>query len=83
VTLERRVKANSPSLCPIIASVTKTGTCLRPSWTAIVWPIISGMTVERRDQVLMTFLEPFSFCHFHLLEQVVVDERALLQAARH
>src|SRR3954463_1012143 len=31
-----------------------TGTCLRPSCTAMVWPTISGMIVERRDQVLMT-----------------------------
>ena len=29
-----------------------TGTCLRPSWTAIVCPTISGKTVEVRDQVL-------------------------------
>jgi hypothetical protein len=28
-----------------------TGTCLRPSWTAIVCPTISGKTVEVRDQV--------------------------------
>src|SRR5260370_2361285 len=39
-----------------------TGTCLRPSWTAIVWPSISGTIMERRDHVLMTFLAPFSFC---------------------
>src|SRR3989440_8352304 len=45
-----------------MASVTKTGTCLRPSCTAIVCPSISGMIVERRDQVLMTFLEFRSFC---------------------
>ncbi len=32
----RRVGANSPSLCPTIDSVTNTGTCLRPSCTAIV-----------------------------------------------
>src|SRR3982751_6328219 len=31
-----------------------TGTCLRPSWTAMVWPTMSGMIVERRDHVLMT-----------------------------
>src|ERR687893_2178550 len=39
-----------------------TGTCLRPSCTAMVWPIMSGMTVERRDQVLMTCLLPASLC---------------------
>src|SRR3954452_18127180 len=31
-----RVGANSPSLCPTIDSEMNTGTCLRPSWTAIV-----------------------------------------------
>ena len=30
------VGANSPSLWPTISSVTYTGTCLRPSWTAKV-----------------------------------------------
>src|ERR1051326_8562002 len=45
-----------------MASVTTTGTCLRPSCTAIVCPSISGMIVERRDQVLMTFFEFLSFC---------------------
>src|SRR5512141_175641 len=29
-----------------------------PLWTATVWPTISGTTVERRDQVLTTFLSP-------------------------
>src|SRR4051812_3939538 len=43
-------------------SVTNTGTCLRPSCTAIVWPSMSGMIVDRRDQVLMTFLVPRPFC---------------------
>src|SRR5688500_16036464 len=33
----------------------------RPLCTAIVCPTISGMTVERRDQVLMTFLSPPRF----------------------
>src|SRR5207302_1906847 len=49
-----RVGANSPSLWPTIDSVMYTGTCLRPSWTAMVWPTMSGMIVERRDHVLMT-----------------------------
>src|SRR5699024_6966623 len=31
-----------------------TGTCLRPSYTAIVWPMNDGKIVERRDQVLIT-----------------------------
>src|SRR5918996_4822685 len=56
-----RVGANSPSLCPTIDSETNTGTCLRPSWTAIVWPIMSGTIVERRDQVFTTFFSPRSF----------------------
>src|SRR4051794_9099847 len=34
---------------------------LRPLWTAIVCPTISGTTVDRRDQVLMTFLSPPRF----------------------
>src|SRR6476469_7625487 len=54
--------ANSPSLCPTMPSGTNTGTCLRPSCTAIVCSSMSGMIVERRDQVLMTFLLPLSFC---------------------
>src|SRR6266496_1763866 len=37
------------------------GTCLRPSWTAIVWPTMSGMTVLRRDQVRMTRLSRLRF----------------------
>src|SRR5699024_1960580 len=56
------VGANSPSLWPTMFSEMNTGTCLRPSWTANVWPMKSGMTVDRRDQVLMTCLVPFSFC---------------------
>src|SRR3954469_21596757 len=42
-------------------SVTKTGTCLRPSCTAIVCPSMSGMIVERRDHVRITCLLPLSF----------------------
>src|SRR5215471_9587127 len=38
-----------------------TGTCLRPSCTAIVCPSIAGTIMERRDHVLMTFRVPFSF----------------------
>src|SRR5436853_2924767 len=57
-----RVGANSPSLWPTMASLTNTGTCLRPSCTAIVWPSIAGTIIERRDHVLMTCLVPLSFC---------------------
>src|SRR6266404_3472876 len=34
-------------------SDTSTGTCSRPLCTAMVKPTISGMTMERRDQVLI------------------------------
>src|SRR5215831_19884631 len=51
-----RVAANSPSLWPTIWSVTYTGTCCLPLWTAIVRPMKSGRIVERRDQVLIGFL---------------------------
>src|SRR5579872_381163 len=52
--LNVRVAANSPSLCPTMFSVTYTGTCFRPSYTAMVCPTISGTTVERRDHVRIT-----------------------------
>src|SRR3989304_2412168 len=41
-------------------SVTKTGMNFRPLCTANVYPTISGVMVERRDQVLMIFLSPVS-----------------------
>src|SRR3989304_4383034 len=41
-------------------SVTKTGMNFRPLWTAKVKPTMSGMMVDRLDQVLMTFLSPVS-----------------------
>jgi hypothetical protein len=53
-----RVGANSPSLWPTICSEMKTGTCFRPSCTAIVWPTISGKIVELRDHVRIMFFEP-------------------------
>src|SRR6202048_3912188 len=53
--LNVRVGENSPSLCPIICSVTYTGMNFLPLCTAMVWPIISGTIVERRDQVFTTF----------------------------
>src|SRR6185503_16073701 len=59
--LNWRVGANSPSLCPTMFSVTYTGMNLRPLWTAMVCPTISGITVERRDHVLMTFFSPPRF----------------------
>src|SRR5207248_5253308 len=56
-----RVGANSPSLCPTMFSVTKTGMNLRPLCTAKVCPTRSGRMVERRDRVFTTF---FWFCRF-------------------
>src|SRR3974377_62650 len=53
--LKERVGANSPSLCPIICSVTYTGINFLPLCTAMVCPIMSGTIVERRDQVFTTF----------------------------
>ena len=46
-------------------------------------PTMSGMIVDRRDQVLMTLLSPLELENVHLLQQVVVDEWGLLQATRH
>src|SRR5258708_37585964 len=48
-----RVGAISPSLCPTMYSQMSTGTSCRALCTAIVRPIISGSTTERRDQVLI------------------------------
>ena len=42
-----RVGANSPSLWPTMFSVMYTGMNFFPLCTAIVWPTISGMTVDR------------------------------------
>ena len=60
-------------------SVTYTGMNFFPLCTASVCPTISGMTVERRDQVLMTFFSLAAVHRLDLLEEVRVDERALLQ----
>src|SRR6185437_8127042 len=51
-----RVGANSPSLWPTMDSLMNTGTCFLPSWTASVWPTMSGKIVDARDQVLIIFL---------------------------
>ena len=42
-------------------SVRYTGMNFFPLCTAIVCPTISGITVERRDQVLITFFSPPRF----------------------
>src|SRR5258708_15102052 len=36
-------------------SVMKTGTWRRPSWTAMVWPTMTGRITDGRDQVFTTF----------------------------
>src|ERR1700730_527188 len=53
--LNCRVKLNSLSLWPTMFSVTYTGMNFLPLCTAMVCPTISGMMVERRDQVRNTF----------------------------
>ncbi len=50
---------NSPSLWPTICSVTNTGMNLRPLCTANVMPTMSGITVERREYVVITRLLGF------------------------
>ena len=77
--LNVRVGANSPSLWPTMFSVMYTGMNFLPLCTAMVCPTISGITVERRDQVLMTFFSFARFIDFDLLEQRRVDERTLFQ----
>jgi hypothetical protein len=48
----------------------KTGTCLRPSWTAIVCPTISGKIVDARDQVRIMFFDPELFiCSMRLISR--------------
>src|ERR1700758_3443953 len=59
--LKLRVKLNSPSLWPTIFSVMYTGMNFLPLCTAIVWPTISGTTVDRRDQVRSTFFSLRAF----------------------
>ena len=73
-----RVSANSPSLCPTMFSVTYTGMCCLPLWTAMVRPTKSGRTVERRDQVLIGRLSFGGLRGLDFLQQVPVDERAFL-----
>src|SRR3989344_7032899 len=52
------VNENSPNLCPIISSVTKTGTWTLPLCTPKVNPIISGIIVQSLDHVLIIVLSP-------------------------
>src|SRR5260370_24025646 len=57
------VGANSPSRWPTMFSLMNTGTCLRPSWTPMVWPTMSGYMTDARAQVRITF---FSRVRFNL-----------------
>jgi len=59
--LNTRVGENSPSLWPTMFSVTKTELKVFPLCTRNVWPTKSGVTIERRDQVLIGFLTPDVF----------------------
>ncbi len=54
IVITSRVGANSPSLCPTIFSVTRTGTKTFPLCTAIVSPTIIGIIIDARDHVLIT-----------------------------
>ena len=73
--MKLRVKLNSPSLWPTMFSVMYTGMNFLPLCTAIVCPTISGMMVERRDQVRSTFFSLRAVHALHLRLQVAVDER--------
>src|SRR6476660_7905695 len=57
-----------------MASLTNTGTCLRPSCTAIVWPTISGKIVDVRDQVRTIDL---------VLEEFMDSMRAIRRSSTH
>jgi hypothetical protein len=77
VGLEDARGANSPSLWPTMFSVTYTAMKALPLWTLKVWPMKSGVMVERRDQVWIGFARAGLDRLLDLLEQVVVDERSL------
>jgi hypothetical protein len=59
--LNTRVGENSPSLWPTMFSVMKTELKVFPLCTKNVWPTKSGVTMERRDQVLIAFFAPDAF----------------------
>ena len=54
--LEKPRRRELSKLVPTMFSVTNTGMNFFPLCTANVSPIMSGITVDRRDQVLMIFL---------------------------
>ena len=72
--LKMRVGENSPSLWPTMFSVTKTELKILPLCTRNVWPTKSGVTVERRDQVLIGFFVPGVHL-VDLLEKMEVNKR--------
>src|SRR6201981_321941 len=84
--LKERVKLNSPSLWPTMFSVMYTGMNFLPLCTAIVWPTISGMMVERRDQVRSTFFSLREFiastfdCRWLSMNGPFLVERAINSA---
>ena len=80
--LNVRVAANSPSLS-IICSVTYTGINFLPLCTAIVWPIMSGRIVDRRDHVLITFFSFRAFIPATFIVQMAINKRALFKRASH
>ena len=64
-------------------SVTKTGTKSLPLCTWKVRPTNSGVIIERRDHVRITCFEPDAAAGSTLLLEARVDERTLLERARH
>src|SRR5580700_10073108 len=84
--LKERVKLNSPSLWPTMFSVMYTGMNFLPLCTAIVCPTISGMMVDRRDQVRSTFFSLREFiastlvCRWLSMNGPFLVERAINSA---
>src|ERR1700751_2486502 len=84
--LKLRVKLNSPSLWPTMFSVIYTGINFLPLCPAIVCPTISGMMVERRDQVRSTFFSLREFipstltCRWLSMNGPFLVERAINSA---
>ena len=78
-----RVGANSPSLWPTIDSLTNTGTCLRPSWTAIVWPDHLGEDRRGARPGPEHLLVVGGVHRLDAGHQALFDPRALLARAAH
>ena len=71
------VGANSPSLCPTISSLTKTGMNFFPLWTAKVSPMKSGVIGRSSRPRLDDLRLPRLSCLLHLHHQVIVQQTAL------